>query len=262
MNVLRALLAATALLSVIGEVCAQKAEESIAPPALSEDCRTPGLTLSEVPLPAIVRALKERKVIKILTMGASSSPLMRQPNERYVSDIESILEKTIPGVDVQIVDRGISGEIARDAVERVKTEVALNEPDFVLLQVGGSDAIAHTPVGEFETDVSEIIAWLKSHRVDVAVVGMSYIGTLKLDPHYQALRKALQRVAAQQNVLLIRRYEAMQLLAQARAAGNEEPANEFTVTEKGYECLSEYVVRAITSGIVIKGSAAKPDRSR
>ncbi len=262
MSVLRALLAAAALLSAVGEAHAQTTQEAIAPQPLSEGCRTPGLTLSEVSLPAIARALKERKVIKILTMGASSSPLMRQPNERYVSDIESILEKTIPGVDVQIVDHGISGEIARDVVERVKTEVALNEPDLVLLQVGGSDAIAHTPVGEFETDVNEIIGWLKGHGVDIAVVGMSYIGTLKLDPHYQALRKALQRVAAQQNVLLIGRYDAMQLLSQAKAAGQEHTANEFTVTEKGYECLSEYVVRAITSGIVIKGSKAKPERGK
>lgn len=223
------------------------------PQPLSKDCSTPGVALSgSVPLPNVQMAIKERRVIKILAIGSVSSAYLRSTGQAYYQVMEQLLEKTIPGVDVQIIDRGVSGELARDAAERIRTEVALTSPDLVLWQTGGPDALAQVPVEAFETTVDDALEWLKEHSVDVALVGMQYVRNLAKDVHYQAIRSALTRVAERRQVLRIGRYEAMQVIEQGRGAASGTAVNEFSVSEQGYACLSEYVVRALTSGIFMR----------
>jgi acyl-CoA thioesterase-1 len=220
-----------------------------APPALSRECQTPGVRISgEIDLPRVTNALKQRRKIKILTIGASSKGGKAGNDSSYQAIIEALLEKTIPGVDVQMIDRGFSGELARDAAERIKTEVALVKPDLVLWQLGTHDALMHMPVDDFKATVSSALDWLRDHDVDVVMVGLHYLRHLVPDKHYQGIRVALRQIAEEKKVLWIGRYEAMQVIEQARRAGSGPSPNEFTLTDNGYACLSEYVVRALTTG--------------
>ena len=66
--------------------------------------------------------------------------------------LEQILERTINGVDVEIINRGFSGELAEAAGKRIEIEVALNHPDIVLWQVGTNDAFAQVPVEELPAE--------------------------------------------------------------------------------------------------------------
>lgn len=219
------------------------------PPALSRECQTPGVRISgDVPLPKVIQALRTRKVIKILTIGASSKGGKANAEGGYQAVIEEVLEKTIPGVDVKMIDRGISGELARNAAERIRTEVALVEPDLVLWQLGTHDALMHVPVADFKHTVSETLEWLRTHNVDVVLVGLHYLRKLVPDQHYQDIRRTLRVVAEDKKVLWIGRYEAMQMIEQARRTGSGPSPNAFTMTDNGYACLSEYVARALTSG--------------
>jgi hypothetical protein len=223
------------------------------PPPLSQDCQTPGVNISGVvTLPNVQRALKDTRVIKIMTIGASSSAFKRNSGDGYYQVIEGVLEKTIPGVDIQIIDRGVSGELARDAGDRLKSEVALTNPNLVLWQVGSADALAQVRLEEFEATLDETVDWLKGHGVDVVLVGVQYVRSLATDPLYQAIRTAIVRVADRHQVLRIGRYEAMQVIEQGRQVRTGEAFNQFAATEQGHTCLSEYVVRAITSGIFVR----------
>ncbi len=230
----------------------------VAPPQISPDCQTPGLTLAgDFPLPNVIEALKTRKIIRIMSIGATYAGVGR--GREYFELIEQALERQRPGLDVQIIDRGVSGELARDASERMKIEVALTSPDLVIWQVGTNDAMAHIPVEEFTASVRDTILWLKGHNVDVALVGLHYIRSLREDATYQATRRALNQIAREQKVLRIGRYEAGQVIAQIQSAGGAPP-NEFTLTETGYGCLAEYVVRALSSGLFARKPAAQKPR--
>jgi acyl-CoA thioesterase I len=230
-------------------VYAQAQTEAKLPP-LSKECQAPAvINPPERPLPNTLKALKERKVIKILTIGATASAGREEGND-FQSIIESTLEKTVPGLDVQIIDRGVSGELARDAARRMKPEVALTTPDLVLWQVGTNDASARIPVEDFREALVEGIRWLKEHDVDVVLVGLHYVIPLRKDEHYQSIRKALAQIADEEKVLLVKRYEAMEMIQHMREGA--APPNEFVLTEAGYSCMAEYVVRAIASGIFVK----------
>jgi hypothetical protein len=125
--------------------------------------------------------------------------------------------------------------------------VALVKPDLVLWQLGTHDALMHVPVEDFRATVREALIWLKEHDTDVVVVGLHYLRNLVKDPHYQSIRSALSAIGDELKVLRIGRYEAMQVIDQARRSGKGPLPNEFTMTDAGYACLAEYVVRAVTS---------------
>jgi len=257
-----AIRAVFALMALAACSVAARAQPVPAPPegtALSKDCQTPGVTIvSERPLPNALAALRDRKVIKILTIGASASAGMDPGSGGYQDIIEDVLEKTVSGLDVQIIDRGISGELARDAAERLKTEVALTEPDLVLWQVGTNDALAQIPVEEFTETTTQAIRWLKERNVDVVLVGLQYVRNMRTDPHYQAIRAAITRIAEAEKILRIGRYEAMEVTERVRQASSSERLSAFALTEAGYSCMAEYVVRAITSGIFLKRPNIQP----
>ena len=237
------------------------AAQEPAPPALSRECQTPGVRISgDVALPRVTQALRLRKTIKILAIGASSKGGRATGDTSYQAIIESVLEKTIPGVDVQMIDRGFSGELARDAAERIKSEVALVKPDLVLWQLGTHDALMHVPIADFKVSVGSSLDWLHRHNVDVVMVGLHFVRRLVPDEHYQGIRTALRAVAEEKKVLWIGRYEAMQVIEQARRAGQGPSPNEFTMTDNGYACLSEYVARALTSGAFARPPRPLPPR--
>jgi acyl-CoA thioesterase-1 len=205
-------------------------------------------------LPNVTVAIEERKTVRILAIGASAA---RRTKGSYTEQIEQLLENTIKGIDVVIINRGVSGELTADAATRIQTEVALTEPDLVLWQVGTNDALAGVPLDQLEETVSDTIRWLREHKVDVVLAGLQYVKQMVHDAHYRAVRELMRKIAAQENVMIVRRYEAMRPIP-----GTAGPGGGFAAEESehsvGYRCLAQYFARAITLGIFGKGPPALP----
>jgi lysophospholipase L1-like esterase len=245
--VLSALLAATPAFGQNG--ITPGADVAAAPAPFSRDCQPGGAAITEQsPLPRVTANLAAGKPVRILAIGAAS--LSRRAAPGVNSDtIRDILQKAIKGLDVVMINRGVSGELAAQAAVRIRTEVALNEPDLVLWQVGTNDALAYVPLGEFETSVVDTLDWLKEHKIDVVLVGLQYVHRIDQDEHYAKVRDLLRKIAAKENVMIVRRYEAQRLLTQAEGSGGGLIPDEFQRSEAGYACLSQYMARAITLGI-------------
>ncbi len=224
------------------------------PLPLSHECLARGTaTANETRLPNIVQALQDRKRIRILTIGASASTGRGTVRGGYAAIIEQMLEQAIKGLDVVIINRGVSGELAEDAAFRIRTEVALTEPDLVLWQVGTNDALAYVPVDRIGGAVVETVRWLRANKVDVVLVGLQYAGAMTEDSHYQAVRRLLRDIAAKEGVTIVRRYEAMQIIAEGEKTGTGPAPDEFDRSDAGYGCLAQYVARAIALGLFGKG---------
>lgn len=226
-------------------------------PAISKECTTPAMTIrGDVPLPAVTTALRERKTVKILTIGASARAGADPQNGGYNAVIQRLLETSLKGVSITIDDQGISGELVRQAGERIKAEVALNAPDLVIWQVGTSDALSNIAPEEFEADLTETVQWLKQHNVDVVLIGLHFVRNLASDGHYQAIRQSVQRVAIAEKVLRIGRYEAGEWLEKSKSG--DGPADAFAMTEDGYACMAEYVARGIAAAAFEKRGPGRP----
>jgi lysophospholipase L1-like esterase len=167
----------------------------------------------------------------------------------HTDQIRQILQDAIKGLDVVMINRGVSGELSAQAAARIRNEVALTEPDLVLWQVGTNDALSYVPLDEIESAIVDTIHWLKEHKVDLVLVGLQYVDRMTQDDHYRAVRELMRKVAAKENVMIVRRYEAQRLLTQAEASGGGLVPDECQSSETGYVCLAQYMARAITLGI-------------
>jgi acyl-CoA thioesterase I len=250
----RVLVACAAPGLLLADAAAQTAPE---PPPVAKQCGEATLTVAPLPNSAI--ALQTRQKIKILAIGASSAAVLGVGRDGTPPLLEQILERTIKGLDVEIINRGVSGELAEAAGTRLKVEVALNHPDIVLWQVGTNDAFAQVSVESFHLSVSNSVRWLKEHNIDVILVGLHYVKQLTKNEHYQAIRASLSRIASSENVLRIGRYEAMEVLARTmRDNGGRPEPSEFASAEVGYNCMAQYIARAITVGLFARPPKPAP----
>jgi lysophospholipase L1-like esterase len=76
-------------------------------------------------------------------LGATSA------SKIYVERLERDLESAIVGVNFTVVGRGISGEVAQGAADRMRREVEEVKPDLVIWQVGTNDALSHVAIDRF-----------------------------------------------------------------------------------------------------------------
>jgi lysophospholipase L1-like esterase len=234
---------------------AQEAENLSAAPPMSPPCDVPGPDIAApASLPNVAGALQKKEKVRILAIGSSSTQGYGASSKTmsYPSQLEMILEHALKGADVVIVNRGIAGEIAETTAERIRNEVALRKPDLVLWQLGTNDALARIPLPEFEDTVRSTIHWLKENQIDVVLVGVQYTTRLVRDPNYVAIRDSLQKIAAEEKILYVRRYDAMRFIAQRRANLQLLAGDNFHLNDLGYHCMAEHVAHALIVSLFAK----------
>ena len=128
-------------------IAARGEEAAPVPIPLSKACQVGDTaTATEHPLPNVAEALKTTKSLRILAIGAAGG--LRGTRGSYIAQIERLLAEANKGLQVVTINRGVSGELAADASRRIRIEVALNDPNLVLWQVGTNDALAYVPLDE------------------------------------------------------------------------------------------------------------------
>lgn len=249
---------AVAILLIAGATSMRAVGQGNPPIApIPKACEMPATAVTnDSPLANTAKALKDRKKITILAIGSTSASSRGPVSGGYFSVLEKFLETTFKGLDVLVVHRGVSGELAIDAAARIKNEVALTAPDIVLWQVGTADALARVPVGDFQAALGEAISWLKQNHVDAILVGLRYARSMVADSHYQAIRRVVNTIAKEQNVMRFGRYGAEETLAKIRA-DQGTPMTEAEVTDAGYNCMAEFLGRAIATGLFLKEPSPK-----
>lgn len=211
-------------------------------------------------LRAVRRALREKRPIRVLAIGSSSTVGVgaSSPVATYPVVLENDLEGFVSGLQVEMIPRGISGENAEDAAQRLKLEVAEARPDLVVWQVGTNDAMARIEKEEFAAILSDTLGWLSRNRIDVVLIDPQYVERLATDAHYVAIVDTIAAVAREKRVLLVRRFEAMADLAAQRRNSDYLAADRFHLNDLGYRCMAEYAARAIVAGILQNDTETVP----
>jgi acyl-CoA thioesterase I len=148
---------------------------------------------------------------------------------------------------------GVAGSAPALAVASIEIlRLALRKPDLVLWQLGTNDALARIPSPEFEETVRSTIRWLKDNQIDVVLVGVQYTTRLVRDANYLAIRDSLQKIAAEEKTLYVRRYDAMRFIAQRRANLQLMAGDNFHLNDLGYHCMAEHVAHALIVSLFAK----------
>ena len=235
----------------------QTADPGAGEPSRSMECRVPGAQLyTAAKLGAVRAALAEKRPIKLLAIGGSAAP---GASASYPAKLEAALERALPKVDVVIDHRGLPGEIASGAAERLRTMVVEAEPDLVVWQVGTHDAIARVDAEAFESSLSEAVAWIRSHGIDVVLVDPIYTASMATDADYNRIVEAVRTVATQQQVPLVRRYEALHYLSSRSDRGEGHIlGRQFRLNDLGLRCMAEHVALTIVTSLGKTETPAEP----
>lgn len=253
-----AAIAGLSLTLALGCLSATHAQNPPTLPPVPKACEAIGVQVaSSSTLPNVAAALKDRKKITILAVGSTSGSLRGPASAGNYRIVEKYLEDNFKGLDVSIVHRGVSGELAADASGRIKNEVALTNADLVLWQLGTADAMAQVPVADFYVAVKEALGWLRERKIDTILVGQRYARTMAGDLHYQAIRTAIREVAKEQNVIRISRYEAEETLQKIKQQPDGAATADPPDAEAAYACMAEYLARAIAAALFVREPPAK-----
>jgi acyl-CoA thioesterase I len=226
----------------------------VAPPALSPDCRSKRAVgeLFRRPLRALSRAVRTGRNVKVLAIGSSSTVGVgaSSPTATYVARLETSLEGALQGMDFNVVGRGLSGEVAQGAADRMRSEVEETKPDLVVWQVGTNDAIRHVSLDKFKGCLKTTLAWLASSKVDVVLIDPQYGAVLAKDAYYEKVVAAIAEVAREQGVLLVDRFEAMRELQRERGDPFYLTSDNLHLNDRGHRCMGEQLARAIVGGLL------------
>ena len=225
----------------------------VGPPA-SSDCRSTRVAGDRFlnPLRIVRQAANSKHHVKVLAIGSSSTVGVgaSSPSATYVARLEPILEGTLKGTDFDVVGRGMSGEVAQGAADRMKKEVEDTRPDLVVWQVGTNDALRHVSIDSFKNCIKKTLAWLADNKIDVVLINPQYGDALTKDKHYAEVVNAVSEVARESGVLVVDRFEAMRELQKERGDNFYLSADNLHMNDAGHRCMAEQLTRAIVGGVI------------
>jgi lysophospholipase L1-like esterase len=225
-----------------------------APPSLSPDCRSkrlPGEAFRR-PLRTLSRAVRANRSVRVLAIGSSSTVGVgaSSPTATYIARLETTLEGSIKGLDFDVIGRGLSGEVAQGAADRMKKEVEETRPDLVVWQVGTNDALRHVGIDSLKTCLRSTLAWLAERRIDVVLVDPQYGEALTRDEYYERVVAAIAEVAREARVLLVDRFQAMRDLQRQHGDRSYLTADNLHLNDTGHRCMAEQLARSIVGGLL------------
>jgi len=225
-----------------------------APPTLSPDCRSNRIAgeLFRRPLRALSRAVRARRQVRVLAIGSSSTAGVgaSSPAATYIAKLETSLEGSLRGMDFDVMGRGLSGEEAQGAADRMKKEVEETKPDLIVWQLGTNDALRHVSLDKFKTCVKTTLTWLAENKLDVVLIDPQYGDALTKDDYYEKMVGALAEVAREMGVLLVDRFEAMRELQRERGDLFYLATDKLHPNDRGHRCMAEQLARAIVGGLM------------
>jgi acyl-CoA thioesterase I len=226
----------------------------------SQDCQSnrTGSRRVQHALRSVRRAARFNRQVRVLAIGSSSTVGLgaSSPTATYVARLEPTLQGVLKGINFHVVGRGMSGEDAQGAANRMRKEVEDAKPDLVIWQVGTNDALRHVDLDKFKNCLKTTLAALAAMGVDVVLINPQYGQVLIQDAYYQQIVAAIGDVARDAGVLIVDRFDAMRELQRKRGDRFYLSADSLHMNDVGYRCMAEQLVRAIIGSLAQTESAS------
>ena len=138
----------------------------------------------------------------ILVLGDSiSAGYGMDAEQSWVSLLEQHLEQKFPG-EHEVINASMSGETAAGAVSRLSALLEKQQPDIVIIELGGNDALRGQPPQLIERSLNQLVTISLGSGAETLLFGM------KIPPNYglaysQAFEASFQQVAKQHNIALL-----------------------------------------------------------
>src|SRR5580704_1459417 len=150
-------------------------------PALAEpeprECATPAeLMETEVKLPRLAERLRAHQPVTIVAIGGASTIGQAAGSQdlAYPHRLEQILASEYPATPVNVVNKGVPRQSARQMLERFPTDVFAEDPVMVIWETGINEAVSGTDVDNFAETLQSGVEQLKNRAIDTVLIDMQF----------------------------------------------------------------------------------------
>ncbi|MCJ2070430.1 GDSL-type esterase/lipase family protein [Methylobacterium sp. J-030] len=209
-----------------------------------------GIDLRESPdLPHVARQIAIGAPLKIVAFGSSSTEGIgaSSPANAYPARLQADLRKTLRGIDVAVINRGIGGEHVDDMLARLDRDVIKAEPQLVIWQTGSNDPLRGVPVAHFREVTLAAIRRIREAGIDVVLMEPQWCPKLESTPGASRFLDAVRGIGEELDVPVIRRADLMHgWVQQGRLTTKQLFASDgLHMADGGYALLAEAAARSI-----------------
>ena len=175
-------------------------------------CRTkPELLKLGNSLPVSRKAITERKQLRIIALGASSTSGygVSNPAYAYPAQLKIGLDKALPGIDVDVINRGIDGQDVEEMAARIQAEMKENPASLVVWQTGTTATVHQMPIDKFTRSLRNGLALGRSLGADFVLMNLQYVPAVAAAPDKEAYKEAMAAAAKEYDAGLFRRFDIM-----------------------------------------------------
>lgn len=162
-------------------------------------------------LPISRKAIAERKLLRIIALGSSTTAGygVSNPAFAYPTQLRIGLEKALPGIDIEVINRGIGGQDVEEMAARMRTEMEDNPASLVIWQTGTNAAIRHMPLEKFDKTLRDGLKLGTSLGADFILMNLQYVPAVVAVADKEAYEKVMAGAAKDYSAGLFRRYDIM-----------------------------------------------------
>ena len=97
-------------------------------------------------------------------------------DKQWSEELKKILDKE--GIKLEVLNRSISGETTGGGLSRIKKSLDILRPDYLLIELGGNDALRGYPPKKIHENLKEMILISKGFNVEV------FLMQIRILPNY------------------------------------------------------------------------------
>ncbi|MBI3199131.1 MAG: SGNH/GDSL hydrolase family protein [Rhodospirillales bacterium] len=162
-------------------------------------------------LPIARKAMAEHKHLRIVALGSSTTAGygVSNPAYAYPMQLRIGLEKALPGIEIEVINRGIGGQDVEEMAARMRADMTPNPPSLVIWQTGTNAAMRHMPIDLFERRLRDGVKLGKSLGADFVLMSLQYAPAVVALPDEEVYERIMAGVATDVGAGLFRRYDIM-----------------------------------------------------
>lgn len=213
-------------------------------------CSVPAdLARIATPLPRSARRIAAGEGLTVVAIGSSSTAGAgaSSPASSYPSRLAIELSALFPHHRINVVNRGVNGEDAREMLARFEDNVIAEKPDLVLWQVGTNSILRDQPLEPAGAMIHEGLMRLKAIGADVILIDPQFAPKVLAKPDVDHLVDLLAVTAKKDNVSLFRRFAVMRHWRQVAHIPYETflSPDELHMNDWSYACIARIMAGAI-----------------
>lgn len=213
-------------------------------------CQVPDEILADSsPLPNATKQLRNERRLKIVALGSSSTLGMGAsgPDAAYPARLEAALKADFPAATIQVVNKGVSRQSARQMLERLASDVLAERPGLVVWETGTAEAVRGAEVDDFISVLLTGVDKMGSAGIDVLLMDTQYSRSTARIINFQPYVDAIGQVAGMRDLVVFPRYLVMRMWVdeQRFSFADKTPTETRDIADKIYDCLGRLLARSL-----------------